>query len=362
MENETLLQKLNDAVKVPRPGDIINGTVLAIENLCIYLDIGPAKTGVIYGSEYQGAKNILKNLKIGDPISVKVVTSENEEGFVELSLKEAARELAWQKVREVKDAKKAFVIKIEKVNKGGLITELFGFPAFLPTSQLSSVNYPRVPEGDKVKILRKLQSYIGKEFEVKVLDFDEKEGQIILTEDSKETEEIGDVISQIKVGDVVEGVISGIVNFGVFMKVNIGGKDVEGLVHISELDWQLIEDPAEIIQIGDTVKAEVIDVSQGRISLSIKKLKEDPWKSLSYKVGDSIKGKILKLNSFGAFVQVLRENVDNDNSKIQGLIHVSEFGTEKKMQTELEIGKEYDFKILSFQPERHWMSLKLIKN
>ncbi|MDD4358522.1 MAG: S1 RNA-binding domain-containing protein [Candidatus Pacebacteria bacterium] len=360
MQNDTL-QKLNDTVKVPRPGDIINGTVLAIENLCIYLDIGPAKTGVIYGSEYQGAKNILKNLKIGDPISVKVVTSENEEGFVELSLKEAARELAWQKIKEVKDEDKPFNVKIEKVNKGGLISQLFGFPAFLPTSQLSSNNYPRVPEGDKTKILRKLQSFIGKEFEVKVLDFDEKGGQVILTENSKETGEIEDVISKINVGDIVEGIISGIVNFGAFMKFAVGGKEIEGLVHISELDWQLIEDPAEIIQIGEEVKAEVIDVSQGRVSLSIKKLKEDPWKSLKYKVGDIIKGKILKLNSFGAFVQVLRDNVDNDSSKIQGLIHVSEFGTEKKMQEELELNKEYDFKILSFQPERHWMSLKIVK-
>jgi len=360
MQNETL-QKLNDTVKVPRPGDIINGTVLAIENLCVYLDIGPAKTGVIYGSEYQGAKNILKSLRIGDPISVKVVTSENDEGFVELSLKEAARELAWKKIREIKEDDKPFNVKIEKVNKGGLITELFGFPAFLPTSQLSSSNYPRVPEGDKVKILRKLQSFIGREFEVKVLDFDEKEGQVILTENSKETGEIEDVISKINVGDVVEGTISGIVNFGVFMKFDIGGKEIEGLVHISELDWQLIEDPAEIIQIGETVKAEVIDISQGRVSLSIKKLKEDPWQTLNYKVGDIIKGKILKLNSFGAFVQVLRDNIDNDNSKIQGLIHVSEFGTEKKMQEDLEINKEYDFKILSFQPERHWMSLKIVK-
>lgn len=358
MQNETL-QKLNDTVKVPRPGDIINGTVLAIENLCIFLDIGPAKTGVIYGSEYQGAKNILKNLKIGDPISVKVVTSENEEGFVELSLKEAARELAWKKIKDIKESEEALTVKIEKVNKGGLISELFGFPAFLPTSQLSSDNYPRVPEGDKVKILRKLQTFIGKEFKVKILDFDEKEGQVILTEDSKEANEMEDIISKIKVGDVVKGAISGIVNFGAFMKINIEGREIEGLVHISELDWQLIEDPAEIIKIGEEVKAEVIDISQGRVSLSIKKLKKDPWQSLTYKVGDVIKGKVLKLNSFGAFVQALRE--DGDSSKIQGLIHVSEFGTEKKMQDELELSKEYDFKILSFQPERHWMSLKIIK-
>ena len=144
------------------------------------------------------------------------------------------------------------------------------------------------------------------------------------------------------------------------MRLTIDDKDIEGLVHISELDWQLIEDPSEIVRVGETVKAKVIDVSQGRISLSIKQLKEDPWKSLTYKVGDAIQGEILKLNTFGAFVKVLREDKE-DASVIQGLIHVSEFGTEKKMQDELELGKEYDFKILSFQPERHWMSLKLIK-
>lgn len=361
MQNETLLQKLNEAVKIPRPGDIIDGTILAIENLCIYLDIGPSKTGIIYGAEYQGARNILRNLKLGDSISVKVVAVENEDGFIELSLKEAARELAFKKIRDVKEAKESFVVKIEKVNKGGLLTELLGFPAFLPTSQLSSTNYPRVPEGDKVKILRKLQSFIGKDFEVKVLDFDEKEGQIILTEDSKDSQEIKDLHTKLKVGDILKGTISGIVNFGVFMKIKIDDNEIEGLVHISELDWQLIEDPSEIVQIGEEVEAKVIDISQGRISLSIKQLKEDPWKSLDYKVGDLIKGEILKLNPFGAFVKLIRDEEKDAESVIQGLIHVSEFGTEKRMQAELEMNKEYDFKILSFQPERHWMSLKLIK-
>jgi len=351
--------ELEQKLKVPKPGDIVNGKVLAIESLCIFLDIGPGKTGVIYGSEYQGAKNILKSLKIGDPINVKVVESENEDGFVELSLKEAAKELAWKKIKEIKDSGKPFSVKIEKVNKGGLLTTVSGVPAFLPTSQLSSDNYPRVPEGDKGKILRKLQEFIGQELEVKVLDFDEKDGQIILTEGSQVIKESKDVISKIKVGDIVEGEISGIVVFGAFMKFIIENQEVEGLVHISELDWQLIEDPADIIEIAEKVKAEVIDITNGRVSLSIKKLKKDPWQELNYKVGDEVKGKILKLNPFGAFVQILR---GDDKSKIQGLIHVSEFGTEKKMQEDLEIEKEYNFKILSFQPERHWMSLKLIKN
>lgn len=359
MQNDTL-QNLTDEVKVPKAGEIIDGKVLAIENLCIFMDVGPGKTGIIYGAEYQGAKNILKNLKIGDTISVKVVDFENEDGFVELSLKEAAKELAWKKISEAKEENKAFVVKIEKVNKGGLITTVLGYPAFLPTSQLSSDNYPRVPEGDKTKILRKLQSFIGQEFGVKILDFDEKEGQIILTEDAKDNKEAEEVISKLKVGDVVEGEISGIVNFGAFIKFEVDGKEIEGLVHISELDWQLIEDPAEIIEVGEKAKAEIIDISQGRVSLSIKKLKKDPWQSLNYKVGDTIKGKILKLNPFGAFVQVIRDG-KKDEAKIQGLIHVSEFGTEKKMQEDLEINNEYDFKILSFQPERHWMSLKLVK-
>jgi small subunit ribosomal protein S1 len=352
-------EELEQKIKVPRPGDIVDGKVLAIENLCIFLDIGPGKTGVIYGSEYQGAKNILKSLKIGDSINVKVVESENEDGFVELSLKEAAKELAWKKIKEIKDSEKAFSVKIEKVNKGGLLTTVSGVPAFLPTSQLSSDNYPRVPEGDKGKILRKLQELIGQEIEVKILDFDEKDGQIILTEGGENVKESKDIVSQINVGDVVEGEISGIVAFGVFMKFAVEGQEIEGLVHISELDWQLIEDPADIIEVGEKVKAEVIDITNGRVSLSIKKLKQDPWQELNYKVGDEVKGKVLKLNPFGAFIQILR---DGDDSKIQGLIHVSEFGTEKKMQEDLEIEKEYSFKILSFQPERHWMSLKLIKD
>jgi len=359
MENQTL-QKLNDTVSVPRPGELIDGKILAIENLSMYLDIGPKKTGIIYGAEYQNAKNILKNIKIGDTISVKVVSPENEDGFVELSLREAAKELAWQTVRDKKEKNEEFEVKIAKVNKGGLMTEVSGIPAFLPTSQLSPENYPRVPEGDKSKILRKLQSFIGQEIKVKVLDFDEKTGQVILTEESKGSEQVQNAVSSVKVGDTVEGKISGIVNFGAFLKFKIeDGSEIEGLVHISELDWQLIDNPSQVVEVGQDVKAQVIEITQGRVSLSIKNLKKDPWQNLDYKTNDVVKGLVTRFNPFGAFIQIIDEKIKDEDAKIQGLIHVSEFGSEEKMKEVLELDKTYDFQILSFQPQRHWMSLKI---
>jgi len=359
MENQTL-QKLNDTVSVPRPGEIVDGKILAIENLSMYLDIGPKKTGIIYGAEYQNAKNILKNIKIGDTISIKVVSAENEDGFVELSLKEAAKELAWQTVRDKKEKNEEFEVKIAKANKGGLMTEVSGIPAFLPTSQLSPENYPRVPEGDKSKILRKLQSFIGQEIKVKVLDFDEKSGQVILTEESKGTEQAQNAVSFVKVGDTVEGKVSGIVNFGAFIKFKTeDGSEIEGLVHISELDWQLIDNPSQVVEVGQDVKAQVIEITQGRVSLSIKNLKKDPWQNLDYKTDDVVKGLVTRFNPFGAFIQIVDEKIKDEDAKIQGLIHVSEFGSEEKMKEALELGKTYDFQILSFQPQRHWMSLKI---
>jgi small subunit ribosomal protein S1 len=360
MQNETL-QKLTDNVQIPRNGEIVDGKILAIENLAMYLDIGPRKTGIIYGAEYQNAKNVLKNIKIGDTISVKVIDPENEDGFIELSLREAEKELAWQTVKEKKEQNQEFAVRISKVNKGGLITEVAGIPAFLPTSQLSPENYPRVPEGDRTKILRKLQSFIGQDIKVKILDFNEKDGQVILTEESKESESVQNAIKTLKVGDVVEGKVSGIVNFGVFIKFNLPdnpSQELEGLVHISELDWQLIEDPSQVVNVGEDVKAQVIDISQGRVSLSIKNLKKDPWQQLNYKTGDVIKGLVARFNPFGAFVQII-DSEKNSATKIQGLIHISEFGSEAKMKEKLEINKEYEFQILSFQPQRHWMSLRL---
>ena len=242
-------------------------------------------------------------------------------------------------------------VKILKANKGGLISELSGIAAFLPVSQLSSEHYPKVEGADSNKILRELQKFIGKDLEVKILTLDLEQGQIILSEKIKETEKIKEILKNYKVGNVVEGEISGLVDFGAFIK--FGEENLEGLIHISELDWKIVEDPSEVVKIGQKVKAEIIDISDEKVSLSLKALKKDPWKDIEkkYKKGDVVSGRVTKFNPFGAFVQM--------TPKIQGLCHISEFSSQQKMQDILKIGKKYDFKILLIEPKEHRMSLKL---
>jgi len=206
---------------------------------------------------------------------------------------------------------------------------------------------------------------------VKIFDFDQKEEKLILSEKAKETEKLKEILKNYKVGNIVEAEITGIADFGAFVKflpsealpcqqAGLAKKDsvgpIEGLIHISELDWQLIEDPSEIVKVGQKVKAKIIDISNGKASLSLKALKKDPWKDIEkkYKKDDAANGKVIKFNPFGAFVQI--------SPKIQGLCHVSEFGSQKKMEEVLKIGEKYDFQILSIEPAEHRMSLRLVEN
>lgn len=375
-------------LKPLRIGEIVEGTMITRGRASVFLDLGAWGTGIIYGREFYDAKNALKDLKIGDRVFTKIVESENEEGYIELSLTKAGRDLAWKKLKESKENHETISVSIVGANKGGLLAEVSGIPAFLPASQLAPIHYPKVEGGDNQKILRALQKFVGKEFSVKIFALDQKEEKLILSEKAKENEKIKELIKQYQVGDIVEGKITGIVDFGAFVKFpareaspvrsasrnDTGGhsdadesdtlpseeetaaaSSLEGLIHISELDWQLIENPSEIVQMSETVKAKIIDISQDKIFLSLKALKKDPWEHIDkkYKKGDIIKGKTSKFNTFGAFVQV--------ELKIQGLCHISEFGSQKKMEERLELGKEYNFKILSLEPQEHRMSLQLIE-
>jgi len=174
-----------------------------------------------------------------------------------------------------------------------------------------------------------------------------------LSEKAKATEKIKKLLENYKVGNIVEGKITGITDFGAFLRF---GQDLEGLIHISELDWKLIEDPTEVVKIGQIVKAKIIDISGDKVSLSLKALKEDPWLDIEkkHKKGDIVSGKVTKFNPFGAFIQI--------TPRIQGLIHISEFGNRGRMEVKIEIGKKYDFQILEIRPEEHRMSLKLVEN
>ncbi len=348
-----MLEK-NNLLKPPQVGKIIEGKVIGRGRSALYLDLGAFGSGIIYGKEFQEAKEEIKDLKIGDTVFAKIIDLENEDGYVELSLSQASDELTWEKLKQKKEAGETLKVKISGANKGGLLTEVSGIPAFLPVSQLLPEHYPRVEGAESSKILKELQKFVGKELEVKIFDLDPKENKLILSEKAKESEKIKEILKNYQVGDIVEGEITGITDFGVFIK--FGKEGLEGLIHISELDWQLIEDPNEIVKVGQKVKAKIISISNDRVSLSLKALKKDPWEEIEkkYKKGDVVSGVVTKFNPYGAFVKL--------TPKIQGLCHISEFGTKTKMESTLKIGEKYNFQILSIDPKEHRMSLKLLEN
>ena len=347
------LMEKNDLLKPPQVGKIVEGKIVGFGQAAVFLDLAPWGTGIIYGKEFLEAKNELKKLKIGDTVFAKIIDLENEDGYIELSLSQASNELVWLELQQKKEKGEKIVVKISGANKGGLLTEVSGISAFLPVSQLSPENYPRVEGANSIKILTELQKFIGKDLEVKIFDLDPRERKLILSEKAKEIEKIREMLKNYKVGDVVEGEITGITNFGVFMR--FGKEGLEGLIHISELDWQLIEDPADVVKVGDKIKAKIISIADDKVSLSLKALKEDPWKDIEkkFKKGDIKEGEVTKFNPYGAFIKI--------TPKIQGLCHISEFGTKSKMESSLKIGEKYQFQILSIEPEVHRMSLKLVE-
>jgi len=355
-----ILEKENLS-RPPKPGEIMEGKVVAKESGKLFLDLGPIGTGLIYGKEFYEAKNKIKDLKIGDLLFAKIVDLENEDGYIELSISKAGVEMSFGALRRKKEEGEKISVKILGANKGGLISEVMGIPAFLPVSQLMPENYPRVEKGDTTKILKELQKFVGRDLEVKILDLSQKGEQIILSEKAKESDKIKEILDKYKVGDVVEGEITGITDFGAFMKFPVSeettadqeAERLEGLIHISEMDWKIVEDPTEIVKVGGKLQAKIIDISENKVSLSLKSLKKDPWLDCEtkYKKGGIVSGKVTKFNPFGAFVQLSPE--------IQGLCHISEFGLKEKMEESLKIGKEYNFQILEIKPEEHRMSLKL---
>jgi len=356
------------AFDLPKIGEVVEGRVIKKSARNLYIDLGIWGIGIVYGIEFINAQDMIKNLKAGSVVFAKIVEIENEDGLRELSLAEAGKQKSWDLIRELKKTNQAITTKILSVNRGGLMIEISGISGFLPVSQLANEHYPRVDGGDKNKILEELQKFIGQNFKVRVLDFDPKDDKLIVSEKAAEEEHMKKAIERYKIGDIVNGFVSGIVDWGVFIKWPIEDETLEGLAHISELDWQLVENPADLVKVGDEVVAQIIDIANDRISLSLKRLKTDPWQTASalLEKGMIIEGLVKKFNPYGAFVEISCHPADDhpkdngDSSNLQGLCHISEFGSEDKMKAALEVGKKYQFKLLIFAPEEHKMSLGVL--
>jgi small subunit ribosomal protein S1 len=339
-------------VKIPKVGDIVKGNVIGSSRSEVKLDIGGIAVGVVRGRELYRESPEYSNLKAGDEVEATVVELENENGEMELSFRYAGHRRVWDSLMALKNSGEILPVKITEANKGGLMVQVNKIAGFLPVSQLIPEHYPRVMGGDKNKILEKLRQYIGQSFNVKVIDIAEDDEKLIVSEKAAWEESQKAVISKYKLGDTVEGKITAVTDFGAFIEFD---DNMEGLIHISELAWQRIEDPRDYIKIGDKVKAVIINIDGSKIFLSMKKLIDDPWKHIEdkYKIGQTVKGKVLKINPFGLFVELDKE--------IHGLAHVSELSDKSGVEPKdvAKIGDVIDFKIVSIEPTDHRLGLSL---
>lgn len=354
VEQDHPMSKLAEKIATPpKAGDVIEGTIIELVRGRLYVDLPPFGTGIIYGREYLNAADVLRKANPGDTITAKVVDPAGLDGYIELSLKEARQAAIWGEAEQAIVAGTVYTIAVEEANKGGLILSWQGIQGFLPASQLSKDHYPRVPEGDKDKIFGELQKLQGVPLTVRIITADAKEGKLIFSERSGDEEtEKTNLIDKYQVGDVVEGEVTGAVDFGVFVKLEQG---LEGLVHISELDWGLVEDPRTLFKVSDKVRVKVIEIKDGKVSLSVKALKENPWKTASdrYSKGQEVHGVVIKYNKHGALASI--------EEGVAGLVHISEFATPAALRETLELGKTYPFTITLFEPKDQRMTLAYTK-
>ncbi|MFH1089867.1 MAG: S1 RNA-binding domain-containing protein [Candidatus Uhrbacteria bacterium] len=352
-ENSELgkLLATSEFLKIPKIGDVVRGKVLAVSRREVRLDVEGMTSGVIRGRELFAESAFYDSLKIGDEVDATVVDLENENGDMELSFRSAGQQKAWDERRRLFTTNEIVAAKVVEANKGGLLMRIDHVTGFLPVSQLSPEHYPRVSGGDKNKILEKLRTYVGTDMDVRIIDVNENEERLIVSEKTVWEERQKDLISRFRVGDKISGDVTALADFGAFVRFD----SLEGLVHISEIAWQRIDHPRDLLKVGQQVEAEIIGIEGSKIFLSIKKLVEDPWKKIQegYKIGDIVKGKVLKINPFGFFVELTPE--------IHGLAHVSELSEKPiaDVNTLGKIGDEMEFKVVSIEPKEHRLGLSL---
>lgn len=354
VKDKSVMDKiLSDSVTPPSIDDVIEGKVIGIEKACVYIDMPPFGTGIIFGREYINARDIIKKISIGDSVAGKVISVSNKDGYIEISLKEARQALIWSEAEDAIRDKKIFELPVLEANKGGLILAWQGITGFLPASQLKTEHYPRVSDGDKDRILEELKKLVGQKISVAIIGASPKEGKLIFSEKNPEQKNKDYIIGKYELGDEVTGEVTGMVDFGVFVKLEEG---LEGLVHISEIDWALVENPKLLFHIGEKIKVKIIEIKDGKISLSIKALKDNPWKDAEkkYKKDDIVSGVVIKFNKHGALASI--------EEGIAGLVHISEFGSDEKLHSALELGKTYKFKINLFDPKEQKMTLSFVEN
>ena len=329
-----------------KTGDVVEGKVMSVKKHEVWIDLGANGLGVIFRREV-GPSTMIE----GENISASVVDPELDEGYALLSMKRAVKDRGWGELQRVFDDQEIIEVSPYDANRGGLLIELEGIRGFLPVSQLSAEHYPRVSDSDKDEILTKLNALVNQTLRVRILDVSRKDNKLIFSEKEAVRDDMQSRLSELKVGDVVEGVVTGVIDFGAF--INVEG--IEGLVHISEISWERVEDPRKYIKVGEKVKAKIIAIDKDRLSLSIKQMSEDPWLSevKQFKKGDAVEGKITRITPFGAFVQL--------SPSVEALVHVSEMSDDESVDPEavFKLNEKKKFKVIDIDSENRKIALSL---
>ncbi len=347
-ENLTMDELLAQSdIQQLKTGDVVEGVVTSVRKHEVWIDLGASGTGVVMRREIGHGQT----LEEGQAVVTSVVDPELDEGHALLSMRRAAKDRGWDELQRMFDGQEIVEISPYDANRGGLLVEMEGIRGFLPVSQLAAGHYPRVSGADKDEILQKLNALTNKTLRVRILDLSRKDNKLIFSEKEAVKDDMAQRFSKLKVGDVVEGVVTGVIDFGAF--VNVDG--IEGLIHISEISWERVEDPRDYIKNGQTVEAKIIAIDKDRLSLSLKQMQEDPWlqEVKAFKKGDVVEGKVTRITPFGAFVQL--------SSSVEALVHVSEMSDDEAVDPEkvFQLNEKKKFKVLDIDTEGRKIALSL---
>lgn len=329
-------------------GEVIEASVISEKKNEVWLDLGAHGIGLVPRREI----GFSRDLKVGDSVMASVVDPDIDDGYALLSLRKAAKDRGWDEVKRMFEAGDIIEVTAYDANRGGLLIECEGIRGFMPVSQLSAEHYPRVGGADKDEILQRLNSIVGRPIKVRILDSDRKTNKLIFSEKEAIKEGLAERFEKLKVGDSVRGVVTGVVDFGAF--VNVDG--IEGLIHISEISWERVNNPSDYVKVGDSVEAKIISIDKERLSLSMKQLQEDPWAAQveQFKKGDEARGTVTRITPFGAFIQL--------SPAVEALVHITELsqGVEAVDPEKIfKVGEEKTFTILEIDKENRKISLSL---
>lgn len=313
-----------------------------------------AFTGLILAKEVKNLERRWYDLSLGQPLEAEVLGTDvvTDEGYYVISISRLLQQDAWKKVMAQKERDEVITVIPTEANLGGLLVDMHGIKWFIPLSQLAPIHYPRVEDGDQERIFDELLKLLGHEFRVRIINFDENEKRMILSEREALREEREEIMKTLAVGNEYDGIISGISSYGFF--VTIGG-GIEGLVHISEITYGHVSNIDKLGKVNEPMRVKVIGLEDGKISLSAKKLKSDPWSMIpqTYKVGDVIEGEVVRYVPYGVFIRVYDD--------INGLVHLSEITTKHvdNPSEALRLGQVVRAKIILLEPHNRKIGLSI---